>query len=318
MTNLKGGAMSQLHRIFVIDNFIKRFGRVTKLRLIEELEVSPETIKKDIAFMRYALNAPIKYDFKLKSYIYAKPFDFLSFVSEESIIFYVFINALANDMKNRSINYIPIVPNNILKNLSQNISEEYFELIQQIEYHSSIVEEMDTAIFFSIIKAMRYKNKITLEYTNAIGKKTIRELEPYKLINYLRNWYVIAYCLKRESIATFLISRMKNIKIEDKEFDSTITINQINKFSENAFGIYKSKETTNVTIRFYEPAFYKVKNQIWHKNQQKNEGTINGKHYLDFIIPVGENSEEIFAKVMHMLLLQKYFHLLYLEKNGKT
>jgi predicted DNA-binding transcriptional regulator YafY len=145
---------------------------------------------------------------------------------------------------------------------------------------------------------MRYKNKITLHYTNAKGEESDRELEPYKLLNYHGNWYLVAYCHTRESLATFLLARMEHPNIIDEEFDSLTENREVQQFIESSAGIYKSKNTTSATVRFYEPALYKVNHQVWHKDQTVEQGEVDGKKYIDFTIPVGWSYEEIMAKVM--------------------
>ncbi|MCK5809224.1 WYL domain-containing protein, partial [bacterium] len=212
--------MSRTERIHAIDDFIKRYGKVTKQRLVDYLEVSKESIKKDIAYMRDFLRAPIEYDSKIRGYIYTKPYEYLSFASEETILFHVFMKALAEDLEEKGMNYIPVVPKDILKDLSQNIREEYLSVMDQIEYHSSAIEQMDRKLILSIIQAMRHKNKLKVHYTNAKGEESDRELEPYKLLNYQGNWYVIAYCSQRESLATFLVARIDKLAVLDAKFDS--------------------------------------------------------------------------------------------------
>ncbi len=290
--------MSRTDRIYAIDDFIKRFGKVTKSRLVDYLEVSRETIKKDIAYMRDMLQAPIKYDPVVGGYIYTEPFEYLSFASEETILFYVFVEALADEMHRSGINTIPVVPKDLLKTLSRNIRDEYFLLLSQIEYHSSAIEQTDTAVLLRIVRAMRCKNKISIHYVNANGEKSERELEPYKLINYLGNWYLVAYCHIRESLATFLVARIQQVTILDAEFDSRTDVKDVEAFISGSAGMYKSEHPKRATVRFYEPALHKVKRQIWHKDQQIDYGEVDGKKYVEFTVPVGWSYEEILGKVL--------------------
>ncbi|MCX7605176.1 MAG: HTH domain-containing protein, partial [Bryobacteraceae bacterium] len=63
--------MSQMERIYVIHRMLERGRAVPLSRIIEKLEISRATAKRDIEFMRYRLDAPIQYDRELGGYRYA-------------------------------------------------------------------------------------------------------------------------------------------------------------------------------------------------------------------------------------------------------
>ena len=54
--------MSNTERLYRIESLIRRRGYVSFDDLMSELEVSRATLKRDIAFLRDRMGAPIEYD----------------------------------------------------------------------------------------------------------------------------------------------------------------------------------------------------------------------------------------------------------------
>ena len=72
---------------------------------------------------------------------------------------------------------------------------------------------------FSIIRDAIINNQvIRFDYVNANGSKSSRSAEPVKLIFNAYTWYLIAYCLLRDSHRMFRLSRIKNVQVTDQHF----------------------------------------------------------------------------------------------------
>ena len=81
---------------------------------------------------------------------------------------------------------------------------------------SSKVNKQDR--FSKIRDAIISNRVISFDYVNASGGKSSRCAEPVKLIFNAFTWYLIAYCLLRDSHRMFRLSRIKNVQIMDKHF----------------------------------------------------------------------------------------------------
>ena len=64
--------MSINERIYRIDNLLNERRSITFQELLERLEVSPATLKRDIAHMRDRLNAPLIFDKEIGGYRYGE------------------------------------------------------------------------------------------------------------------------------------------------------------------------------------------------------------------------------------------------------
>jgi len=59
---------------------------------------------------------------------------------------------------------------------------------------------------------------ISFDYIDGNGNKSSRAAEPVKLIFNTYTWYLIAYCLLRDSHRMFRLSRIKSVMITDQHF----------------------------------------------------------------------------------------------------
>ncbi|MDF2568360.1 MAG: hypothetical protein K0R90_1816, partial [Oscillospiraceae bacterium] len=81
---------------------------------------------------------------------------------------------------------------------------------------SSKVNEQDR--FSKIRDAIISNQIINFDYVNGNGDKSNRSAEPVKLIFNAYTWYLIAYCLKRNSHRMFRLSRIKNVQVTNQHF----------------------------------------------------------------------------------------------------
>ena len=142
------------------------------------------------------------------------------------------------------------------------------------------------------------KRCVSIRYLNADGEESERVIEPLKLMNYLGKWYVIAFCRKKNALRVFLLSRFLSSELTDKNFEYPVTKCELDGYIDGSFGMFKSVHSSLAVIRVFEPAYYYVKNQKWHKDQQVNDCVIDGKKCLEITLPVGDRDKEILARVL--------------------
>ncbi|MEJ8553460.1 helix-turn-helix transcriptional regulator [Tepidibacter sp. Z1-5] len=62
-------------------------------------------------------------------------------------------------------------------------------------------------------------NIITFEYISSYSKRTIRSVEPLRLVFKSKTWYLQGFCRTKQDFRTFRISRMKKIKVVNETFE---------------------------------------------------------------------------------------------------
>ena len=290
--------MSNLERVVYINHTIKTKGFVTRKDVAERFEVHPDTVRRDIEYMRSFLSAPIKYSYRAGGYVYETPFDMLFDSLEDAVLYYIFVGSISESLKLNGLSYIPIISKEILDKISSYIPSGFDEIMDRISYDSSDIESMDLRDFRNILSSFMLKRCVFINYMSADGKTSERLIEPLKLINYFGKWYVVAYCRKRTALRVFLFSRFVSSEITEEKFEYPVTKKELDDYIDGSFGMFKSARSTMATIRVFEPSYYNVRKQKWHKNQQVKECVIDGKKCLEITLPVGERDKEIIARVL--------------------
>ena len=72
---------------------------------------------------------------------------------------------------------------------------------------------------FNILKSAIISHRvITFEYFNSLGEKSIRRIEPIKLLFKSKSWYLQGFCLLKKADRTFKITRMSDVQITEDSF----------------------------------------------------------------------------------------------------
>ncbi len=286
---------SLMSRIFFIDTQLRTRGKITLKDIMRHGEVGSATAKRDIEFLRHTLDAPLVYDRKLRAYVYEKEFTLLNFAGEQLFLFYVMAKGALNNPK-----YFPLTAEYARKIISEKIAEilpsDYKKIADKFYYYFSDYEKLDLEVLRKVIEAMRENKVCAIEYLSKGKTKSKREIEPLKAVCYGAKWYLLAYCRKRKALRIFSFSRIEKIKVLEVEFNPNAH-SDVDKYLKEGFGIAKGDELKTAVIKFYEPASYYVKNQIWHEEQVIEFATKDGENILFAEIPYAK-PEELIGKVL--------------------
>lgn len=89
------------------------------------------------------------------------------------------------------------------------------------------------AKFETIKEAVLSKSTISFDYYGRSQEKTSRLVEPLQLRFNVRTWYLYGFCLERQQMRTFKISRMENVKLTERTFDRVFE--EKDEFAENVW-----------------------------------------------------------------------------------
>lgn len=286
--------MSQFHRLVYIDRTIRSFGFVTKKQVADHFEVSIDTVKGDIRYMKYEVASPITYSRQKKGYYYKEDFDLFSFADEKIFLLFVLIKQLI-----KSRNFVPIDPNGFLEKLEKEVDSEYLKLADSVSYQISEFEHPDMKKFETIIRAMQRRFPLDIEYIDAKGNLSAREIEPLHIFNYQGKWSLLAQCRLRNEPRMFTLSRIKEISMnESRRFSKQARdMQEIENWLDEGFGVARGKEVETAVIRFYEPTLHHLTDQKWHREQITERVNTNGANYLQFTLPVSKY-EELVGRVL--------------------
>lgn len=242
--------MSQNERIYKIDQLLNNHQVVPIATFLERLEVSLATFKRDIAYMRDRLNAPIEFNRELGGYqlgtqrYHGERYELpcLWFAPEE-------IHAL-------------ITMQQLLQNLdgsgmlSGHVQPLLSRLKMVIADKSNLGDDFEHRIK---VKNVGYRN-IKMEYFPAIASSTLqrkrikiiyrarstdqemaREVSPQRISYYKGNWYLEAWCHVRNNMRIFSMDCIHHVELLNT-FCHEVEIALIEQ-SERGYGIFSSKHS---------------------------------------------------------------------------
>lgn len=184
----------------------------TEKDLAEEFGLTAAAAKKDVEFFTVAYGAPLAVDSSRKGYFYTNPGYTLPSVrlAEGELV-----AVLAAEMLKKAFPTSPFRPQidsafeKIASGLSDIITVDLDSLnnVLQIEVEAS--PPLDMSIFSFLIGAIRHHDTVMLKYFS--GQKayvTDKVVDPYHLVNFKDNWYLVAYCHEKQEFRDFLCARV--------------------------------------------------------------------------------------------------------------
>ena len=261
--------MGHLENCLKMINLLRTNNRMKKKELSEILEVSERQIK------RYKEALDLYFDIEEKPGIYGgyKLIDDNGYFPTKNLL------------KEHEIYLI----NDFVQTIDSNLfggSEELMNAISKINFtfnkNSNFLS--NSIIPYSKVKPMSKEeenrllciNKAILEDIEIIinyrgnnensAKK--RRVQPYKLITYKGEKYLVAFCLLKKDIRFFKLSRIINLEYTTIKFQKKIDINKLlEEKRKNSIGIFGGKEY-KLNLKISPPIANTIAERIWVDNQE--------------------------------------------------
>ncbi|MCK5405184.1 MAG: WYL domain-containing protein [Desulfobulbaceae bacterium] len=275
---------TQLLRHIFIDKKIREGMQSQKLAncstMAKEYEVSPKSILRDIDFLRNQRDAPIAYDSRKKGYYYTEENYSIPAISiNESDLFAICIAEKALTQYENTPIYKKLV--SVFQKIEQSLPEKISITPAWIDTRLSVIQErqtrIDPAVWETVAKALKDNRTLHIHYLKP-GRKgpTARDIDPYHVVSFKGEWYLIGHCHLRKKVLTFAISRIKNAKTLRKKFTAEKEFD-FEKFSSDQFGIFRGEGNYTVAIEFSSEHAPYVLERKWGPSQavkKKADGNV--------------------------------------------
>lgn len=275
---------TQLLRLLFVDKKIREGMQRGELAncssMASEYEVSAKSILRDIDFLKNQRDAPIKYDPQKRGYYYFEENYSLPAINlKESDLFAIHIAQQVLKQHRGT----PIHKNlkKIFGKIEQSLPDNISVNPSWVDSRISVIPEHQTKIdpdIWEIIADSLHRN-MTLEihYKKPEDESPAkRGVDPYHIVNYQGEWYVLGYCHMQKEIRTFAVSRIKKATLlntaycvpDDFDFEKSF---------EKRFGIFGGDKEYDVRIRFAKEQTPYVLEREWHPTQAietKKDGSV--------------------------------------------
>jgi predicted DNA-binding transcriptional regulator YafY len=295
--------MSINERIYQIDQLLNDRRSVSFNELLDRLEVSPATLKRDLAYMRDRFNAPIIYDKELGGYRLEKQGPGVQYelpglwFSAEEIHALLTMQHLLSNLDTGGLLGPHIKP--LLSRLVM-ILGTADDSIEQVEKRIKVetvgARNFHLDHFQSIGSGLLRRKRLTIEYhARGTNQVSVREVSPQRLVYYRDNWYLDAWCNVRNALRSFSVDAIRRAEIlEVKAKD--VSENELNKVLGSGYGIFSGKEVQWAVLRFSSERARWVASEKWHP-KQKGKFLSDGSYELK--VPYSDDRELIMDILKH-------------------
>ena len=260
-----------LERFVWFDNEARRgrFPNASKLK--RHFEVSPKTAQRSIEHFRDRLQAPLEYDLARKGYFYTDPSFQLPVlrITEEELLALLISRKLLTEASAGSLaDELETVSQRLGSLLTANLPgrtrpEDAFS------FRWKNINPTDPLVFEIVASALLQGRLLTFCYYSPVSSScTTRTVEPHHLVNYMGNWYLVAFCHLRAEWRPFMLGRMSLCQMEVATFENRPK-EEWQPYLYDTFGIFQNKESFDVVLRFTPERARWVRDEVWHEGQRE-------------------------------------------------
>ena len=267
--------MSINERIYQIDQLLNGRTSVSFQELRERLEVSQATLKRDLAYMRDRLNAPIIFDRELGGYRLEKNSGNLKYelpglwFNADEIFALLTMQHLLNNIDSGGILSPHIKPlKSRLTELLGATNDPLDQLQKRIKIETIGSRKFNLDHFQAIGSSLLKRKQLHIDYLGR-GKNEItsRDISPQRLIYYKDNWYLDGWCHLKENIRSFSVDAIQRVEIlETKAKD--VSEEKLNEELGSGYGIFSGKDIKWATLKFSSERARWVSKEKWHSKQE--------------------------------------------------
>lgn len=289
--------MSMNERIYKIDQLLSERRVVTIAELLERLEVSKATLKRDLALMRDRMNAPIIFDKELGGYRFDKnaathgvPYELPGlWFSAEEIHALLTMHHLISDLDTSGLLGSHIQPlQSRLTALLGAADDSVEEVKRRIKIRMVGVRHVQLDHFEAIGSALLKRKQIRIDhYSRGSDQITQRDVSPQRMMYYRGNWYLDAWCHLRDDLRSFSVDAIHRVEILEKK-SKDVTEKILNEVLGAGYGIFAGKKVQWATLLFSPDIARWVSNESWHHNQK---GRFQGDGNYELKIPYSDDTE---------------------------
>jgi predicted DNA-binding transcriptional regulator YafY len=271
--------MDRTERFYKIELLLRNRGCVSFEALLEELDVSPATLKRDLQYLRDRLNAPIVYDRFDNGYRFeqasatAGPRHELPglWFSEQEITALLTMHQLLAGLDDDGVLSRHLQPMmDKLQGMLGADEQESRELMRRVKVISTARRRAPSRHFELLGSALVQRKRVWLRYFKRTDRSTSeREVSPQRLVNYRNTWYLDAWCHASDGLRRFALDAIQEARpLEAKA--RNVAVKDLEAELDAGYGIYSGSDGKLkwATLLFEADAAQWVAVEEWHPQQQ--------------------------------------------------
>jgi predicted DNA-binding transcriptional regulator YafY len=298
--------MARTDRVYKIEMLIRHRGHISFRELLETLEVSPATLKRDIEYLRDQLGAPIEYDRFVNGYRFGAEFRGQKhelpglWFSERELYSLLMAHQLLGELDADGLISRHLQP--LLDRIHQLLGTDEADaraLLKRVKIISPAKRPVPSRHFELMGEALLKRRRIRMRYLTRTrgGDVSEREVSPQRLVHYKNTWYLDAWCHTRERLLRFALDAVQEAGTADARAKD-VALKQVEAEMDAGYGIYAGAGARRqwATLRFDAQAAQWVSREEWHA-EQRGRWQDDGSYELD--VPYSDETEIVMDVLRH-------------------
>ena len=293
--------MDRTERFYKIELLLKSRGRVSFAALIEELGVSPATLKRDLQYLRDRLAVPIVYSAFDNAYRFDAPSAAGArderhelpglWFSENEIHALLTMHQLLAGLDDDGVLARHLQP--LMEKLQAMLGTDEAQartLMRRVKVIVTARRRVPSRHFELLGSALLQRKRVWLRYFKRADRSTSeREVSPQRLVNYRNTWYLDAWCHASEGLRRFALDAMVEARALDTKAKN-VALRDLEAALDAGYGIYggAGARVQWATLVFNADAAQWVANEEWHA-EQKARWLPDGRYELQ--VPYSDPTE---------------------------
>ncbi len=237
-------------------------------------------MQRDIEYLRDTLDAPLAYDAKQRGYYYTeKTFQLPAIALNDSDLFAIFLAGKVLSQYENTPVYARLksVFTKIEESLPDKVTIDPGAIDDKFSFFRSPYTMISEKVWETIFTSLRTSHSVIIDHSKPMAQfAKSRIVDPYHVVNFQGEWYVIAFCHTRKDIRTFALSRITKAQTTATSFTIPKDFD-FRQITRNRFGVQWSDKKFQISIWFSAKAAPYVLERIWHEGQKiihKDDGSI--------------------------------------------
>jgi predicted DNA-binding transcriptional regulator YafY len=299
--------MDRTERFYKIELLLRSRGCVSFEALLEELSVSPATLKRDLQYLRDRLDAPIVYDrydngyrFEQATGAHATRHELPGlWFNEKEIHALLTMHQLMAGLDEDGVLSRHLQPMmDKLQGMLGADQSEARELMRRVKVISTARRRTPSRHFEMLGSALMQRRRVWLRYFKRSDRSTSeREVSPQRLVNYRNTWYLDAWCHQSDGLRRFALDAVQEARVLETRARA-VAVKDLEAALDAGYGIYgtSGEKLKWATLVFAADAAQWVAVEEWHP-QQRGRWLPDGRYELQ--VPYADPTELVMDILRH-------------------
>ncbi len=289
-------ALDRTERFYKIELLLRNRGCVSFDVLLEELDVSRATLKRDLQYLRDRLSAPIVYDRFTNGYRFDAAAGGVRhelpglWFSEKEIHALLTMHQLMAGLDEDGVLSRHLHPMmDKLQGMLGADESEVRELMRRVKVIVTARRRTPSQYFELLGSALVQRRRVWLRYFKRSDRSTSeREVSPQRLVNHRNTWYLDAWCHASDGLRRFALDAVRDARALDTRARN-VAIRDLEAGLDAGYGIYGGGAKLKwATLVFQADAAQWVAGEEWH-SEQKSRWLDDGRYELQ--VPYSDPTE---------------------------